>query len=402
MSQLFDETKQFIDEDTNTLLVGGLLYIGLVGLDAKLNPKDVFDNRELTGAALAQPLVLGADGSVPVKGWVSGKYSFKVENSAGVQKDDQLQNGFDEAVGNIQTTNSLGVNDITATGVPVQTSYTDNKQYIVTAPADNTGAMTIDLDAIGVIDIRKGHDQALTSGDVLADMKLALIYNSTDNWMELQSAVLGSVFGGSISVGGDLDFTGTTPAITTVSNEDLDVTPNGTGEFQYNGDEVDVKRTIATDHVRAGNNQSISVDSDAGFTPDITISSLTTAGVWETFGPTGSGATNEWTAMDFLPSTARVLIVNADILLSNSGSSVAGVNLYACDGDITTPTISLTNRKIWFEFSNGTGSDTGIQYFISNLVFIPLNSSQIFKSTWNTANTTLANAGMVYQGFLTD
>jgi hypothetical protein len=235
MSQLFDEATQFTDEDTNTLLVGGLLYIGDPGVDAKLNEKDVFDNRELTGAPLGQPLVLGADGRVAVKAWVSGTYSFKVENSAGSQKYNELQNGFAEAVGNVQTTGSLGVNDIVATGVPTQTAYVDNQQYIVTAPADNTGAMTIKIDTLAVIDIRKAHDQAIVSGDVKQDMKLVLVYNGTDNWMELQSAVLGSVFGGSIQVGGDIldgngnEIIGLTEVASAVNEIDIQNAITGTG-----------------------------------------------------------------------------------------------------------------------------------------------------------------------------
>ncbi len=194
MSQIFDEDFQHIDPATNTLLVGGKIYIGTVGLDPKTNEKDVFDNRELTGAALGQPIIIGSDGRASSKMWVSGKYSMTIDSSADVQKFQELDNGVVESVGNIQTENSLGVNDITATGTTTQTAYVDNESYIVTAPANNTGAMTINIDSIGVIDIKKAHDQAIESGDVLADMKLVMVYNSTDGWMELQSAVLGSVF----------------------------------------------------------------------------------------------------------------------------------------------------------------------------------------------------------------
>lgn len=205
MSAIFDENTQYTDEVTQTLATGANIYVGEPGLDPKTNEKDVFNNRTFTPPALAQPIITGADGRSPQKLWVSGKYSLTIDNSANVQKYQSLDNGFEEAVGNIQTTNSLGVNDITATGVPVQTAYTDNKTYIVTAPADNTGAMTINLDAIGVIPIKKVHDQAIASGDVKQDMKLVLVYNSTDNWMELQSGVLSTTLD-SLLVNGNATF----------------------------------------------------------------------------------------------------------------------------------------------------------------------------------------------------
>jgi len=194
MSAIFAEDEQHFDPITSELLVGGKIYLGVAGLDPIVNPINVYDNREFTGSPLGQPIIIDVNGRATNKMWVSGKYSLRIDSSADVLKYQNLQNGFDEAVGNIQTTTPLGVNDITAVGVPVQSAYVDNKTYIVTAPANNTGAMTINIDALGVIPIKKAHDQAIVSGDIKADMKLQLIYNSTDNWMELQGAVLGSVF----------------------------------------------------------------------------------------------------------------------------------------------------------------------------------------------------------------
>jgi hypothetical protein len=67
MSQVFDEHEQHIDPTTGKLLVGGKVYIGVVGLDPKLNPKDVFDNRSLTAPPLGQPIIICSDGRTEQK-----------------------------------------------------------------------------------------------------------------------------------------------------------------------------------------------------------------------------------------------------------------------------------------------------------------------------------------------
>ncbi len=221
MSAIFDEDQQHTDPITDTLLVGGKIYVGTVGLDPVVNPINVYDNREFTGSPLGQPVIIDVNGRATNKMWVSGKYSLQIDSSADVLKYQELQNGDDVAVGNIQTSGSLGVNDITASASPTQLSYIDNTTYIVTAPADVTGAMTINIDSIGVIAIKKAHDQAIASGDLKQDTRLVMVYNATDGWMELQSGVLNSVFSGSISVGVDAAVTGDITVGGTVDGRDV-------------------------------------------------------------------------------------------------------------------------------------------------------------------------------------
>ena len=223
MTQIFDEDQQHIDPTTDTLLVGGKVYIGVVGLDPVANPTPIYDNRELTGSALAHPQIIGSDGRVPTKMWVSGKYSLKIDDSADAQKYLELQNGYDTAVGNVQTSGSIGVNDIVATGSPTQIAYIDNTTYIVTAPEDNTGPMTINIDTIGIKSIRKGHDQLLAAGDIKASMRIVLVYNISDDWMELQSGVLGGIFPSGIDVTGAVGIDG--DILDSNANEIISLTP---------------------------------------------------------------------------------------------------------------------------------------------------------------------------------
>ncbi len=208
MSQLFDEAIQFTDETTGQLLIGGFLYIGVAGLDAKLNPKTIYPDRELQGTPLANPQVIGSDGRATNKIWLSGTYSFKVEDSANVQKYSEIQNGFEEQVGNTKLINALGINDVTVTGSPTVTTLVDQQTYIYTQPADNTGAMTLKIDTLLAKSIRKGHDQVMAAGDIKASQKIVVVYNLTDDWFEIQSNVLSSVFSGGLTVGDSVSVDG--------------------------------------------------------------------------------------------------------------------------------------------------------------------------------------------------
>jgi hypothetical protein len=186
MSALFDEDQQHYDPTTNELLIGGKVYIGDVNVNPIDNPKAVYSVRALTGAALAQPLIIGSDGRVATKGWTSGKYSYQINSSADVLKYQELDNGVDVQVGNSLTTNSLGVNDITVTGSPTITELVDGQAYVITVPANNTGSVTLKIDTTAVTSVRKNYNEQLVADDLKADQKLILLYNGTDSRFEAQ------------------------------------------------------------------------------------------------------------------------------------------------------------------------------------------------------------------------
>ena len=347
MSQLFDESQQFIDETTGELLVGGKLYIGTVSLDAKTNPISVYGNRALTGAAIAQPVILGADGRVSTKLWLSGKYSFIVDSSADVQKYSALDNGVDEQVGNTLLINSLGTNDVTVTGSPTVTTLVDNQTYIFTAPADNTGAMTLDIDTIGAKAIRKGHDQAMASGDIKASQKLVVVWNETDDWFEIQTG-----------------FT--------------------------------LIPTLVSGHVRAGNTQITDGKVAASF---FAVQNVITAGTFETVGATGSGATNIFAGMDSLPATATILLVDVAMTMSQSGTDAGILEFYAKTDGLGS---SDADAKLAILEVDADADISGDQKSLQRIM-IPLDSNQLFSATWTTTNTDGVDiVSLTYKGFMTD
>ncbi|MCP5015633.1 MAG: hypothetical protein GY938_10210, partial [Ketobacter sp.] len=148
MSSVRNENTQFIDPDTSEPINNGYIYIGLQSLDPILNPKTIYPDRALAGIPLGNPQRTGTDGRSLNKIWVEGKYSIKVTDSAGVQKLIDLDRGEDTQIGNSLLINSLGVNDVVVTGSPTIQTLVDNQTYIFTAPAANTGAMTLQIDSL--------------------------------------------------------------------------------------------------------------------------------------------------------------------------------------------------------------------------------------------------------------
>lgn len=216
MSSVIDENTQFIDPATSTPINNGYIYIGTVGLDAKLNPITIYSDRDLT-TVLANPQRTGPDGRALNKIWVPGKYSMKVENYENVQKLNDLDLGEFPQTGNTVLTNVQGINTLTAEASPAITALIDKQVYILTAVSTNTGGMTLTIDSTPTYPINKNHDQPLVAGDVEANQNVAVIYNSTDNVFELftDSAIPSVDILSNQTIAGDKTFTGafTSPGI---------------------------------------------------------------------------------------------------------------------------------------------------------------------------------------------
>ena len=93
-----------------------------------------------------------------------------------------------------------------------------------------------------------------------------------------------------------------------------------------------VADVIVSGHVRAGNTQLASGTSNlANYYVSGTIGEYT----WTTIGPTGSGATKIWTALDVLPTEATILLTSVFISVSTNSSAQPGqMRAYAASGDV--------------------------------------------------------------------
>ncbi len=186
MPSLIDEQTQFIDETTNTPIVGGSVYIGTQNLNPKTNTITIYSDRDLT-TAITNPQTTDSAGRTTNKIWVPGKYSIQVDDSSGTQKYQSLDAGDTSQTGISVLDSVQGTNTITAEGDPTISTLVDGQQYNFRAANANTGAVTLQIDLTSAKAIKKFHDVALVSGDIEADQIVSVIYNATDDVFEMVS-----------------------------------------------------------------------------------------------------------------------------------------------------------------------------------------------------------------------
>lgn len=183
MPQVFDEHTQFMDTDGKPL-VNGSIYIGDQNADPVTNPQTIYSDRALT-TPLSNPQALDSYGRSTNKVWVGGAYSMRIDNSTGVQQYQELDNGETSTLVPIELTSVAGSNTITATDALGASAYVDRQLYLMRTVLANTGAVTININSIGAIDMVKNQDQALLENELEADQNLVLMYNGTTGDMDL-------------------------------------------------------------------------------------------------------------------------------------------------------------------------------------------------------------------------
>lgn len=187
MAVIIDEHTQYVDIDGKPL-VGGTVTIGEDGSsDPENDKKDIFSDEALT-IPLANPQTLNDRGQTENKIFLSGKYSFLLKDSEDNQIELDTSRGEDTATsGNISLTNVAGINDLTAQGSPNPIDeYTDKQPYTLTLVNAPTGAMTLNIDSNGVVDIKaNGFD--IVSGQFSANEVITVTYNSIGPVFELSS-----------------------------------------------------------------------------------------------------------------------------------------------------------------------------------------------------------------------
>lgn len=186
MSAQLNETTQYTDPTTGELLNNGYIYIGVNNMDAKLNLITIYSDRALT-TPIANPQRTGSDGRAVNKIWIDGKYSLIVEDSANVQKLEDLSLGELATTNNTTLVNVQGADSITAEGSPAVTALVNNQVYIFTAAANNTGPVTLTIDLTPTWPIKKHHDLDLDANDNEANQTIAVIWNETDSIYELMT-----------------------------------------------------------------------------------------------------------------------------------------------------------------------------------------------------------------------
>jgi hypothetical protein len=168
---------QFFDR-SGAPLSGGLLYTYNAGTTT---PVSTYTSR--SGAAFnTNPIVLDASGRTPAEIWLEGGvlYKFVLKDSTFVQI-----GSYDNipAVNDPTTTNNLitvaGTNALTGLAVPPLEGYAAGAQYSFIAQNTNTGAVTLDIDSLGVKSVTKFGATPLIAGDIIGGAMVLVEYDGT-------------------------------------------------------------------------------------------------------------------------------------------------------------------------------------------------------------------------------
>jgi hypothetical protein len=159
-------------------LTGGLIYSYLSGTTT---PVTTYTSRDGT-TNNTNPIVLDAAGRTPNEIWLDGGvlYKFILKTSAFVQI-----GSYDDipAINDTTTFSNLitvaGTNTLTGAATPALAGYAAGAQYSFIAQNTNTGAVTIDIDTLGVKSITKFGTTALVANDIIAGALVLIEYDGT-------------------------------------------------------------------------------------------------------------------------------------------------------------------------------------------------------------------------------
>lgn len=168
---------QFFDAN-GVPLSGGLLYTYLAGTST---PATTFTSPSGT-TNNTNPIVLNAAGRTPAEIWVNGGvfYKFILKTSTYVQI-----GSYDNipAIDDITTTTNLitvaGTNTLTGLATPTLGGYAAGQVFSFIAQNTNTGAVTIDIDTLGVKNITREGAIPLVAGDILAGKMQLMEFDGT-------------------------------------------------------------------------------------------------------------------------------------------------------------------------------------------------------------------------------
>jgi hypothetical protein len=177
ISYLAGAGAQFFDGNGDPL-AGGLLYTYLAGTST---PVSTYTSR--SGAALnTNPIVLNAAGRTPAEIWLDGgvlyKFVLKTASFTQIGSYDNIP-----AVNDPTTTNNLivatGTNALTGLATPPLEGYTAGAQYSFIAQNTNTGAVTLDIDSLGVKSVTQFGANELVAGSIIGGAMVLVEYDGT-------------------------------------------------------------------------------------------------------------------------------------------------------------------------------------------------------------------------------
>jgi hypothetical protein len=191
--------------------------------------------------------------------------------------------------------------------------------------------------------------------------------------------------------------------ITTAAGDTALVIEYATGDFKvlnYQRQANTILNAPVAGHVKAGNMQILEGETNPGGA--LFVHSLMVAGIGETIGPTGSGATNIWTSLDSMPSNAQIVILNLRIGVKAAVTDFAALTVYYAWGDRATS--PPTNREIALLAEiECDGIDQAHESIVDMQVLVPLGANNDFWLEWWTSGVSIGEQiHLRYRGFITD
>jgi hypothetical protein len=239
-----------------------------------------------------------------------------------------------------------GTNTITASLTPAITSYTNGQAYRFIPANTITGAATININSVGAKSLVKNHATgyvALGAGELVAGRMYNIVYDDA----------------------GSDQFVVLNPSPLTVTG------------------------FVSASQIY------INVDGHSTTTFDVTTN--VTESTFESVGPTGSGATNIWTAMDTIPTTATMVILNVLFSARPDGldriTSIAGYARQTGSAAALAATQMCNLGIVVDDYSGGSGASRAE-------ITVPLDSSRRFDFTWVSSNILSAQMLLYVNGFV--
>lgn len=164
-----------------------------------------------------------SNNSAPPNGWPENMAPSGVNDSAREMMS-AIAEWFKDTNGSI--TSGGAANAYTLTTSQSIGAYAAGQVFMFVANHASTGAATLNVDAVGAKDLKKQHDQALTTGDIEQNQVVLVAFEATDDTFQVLSVLGASTFASVDINGGTIDgaiiggssaaaITGTTVTITT-------------------------------------------------------------------------------------------------------------------------------------------------------------------------------------------
>ena len=320
-----------------------------------------------------------------------------------------------------------------------QIVYTDGMRVVFKPGDTNTGASTINVDSIGIKSITRTDGTALVAGDIVAGRFTELRYNSTPGNFEIVGMVASSAGTGTMAAqnasavnitGGTIDgltvvnlaqnylqIGSTAVTLTAAELNQLDgviVGGNSSGDLLTTDDSQDVSgKTLISPVLNTGVSGTAVLDEDTMVSDSATqlatqqsikaytdgkrstyvnaadggpyvsssqnaITTTCAKDTWESYGPTGSGADNIWTALDNLPTGAGWVDV---MFFFNFTASAGGAGSLVLSARKEGSSVVAANSQI-----AGVGVDASGYTIDFQPRKIPIDSNGVFELFWTDTN----------------